>query len=364
LTLQPAGSWRDPLWEHRMTDLATLLTQVQDLLALQGLVLTGNVDILAGSPDDPDSYNAEGGKTGPLGFYALELPDGTTQYYPCLKRLQLDAAAGADPEAVESLLAGKVAEAAAQVVAAQGKVGEAAAQVALADQAKLDAQAAAAGLASTVDQQAHIKSDFDTRRAIAPVGLRDGYPGQPIGVDLASKAVGSVTPSGGLIVGGLEIYSPALYRDGGLAYPLLEDGDGRPILASESRGRLQMRGVTLLPATADRDGSAYRILLEDASRNPLLVSGETGRLLMGGVDLGGVALYRDGRSVAPLLEDSAGKPIVSSDPLGRIFLSGLQIRTSPTCWAWPRPRRASRCWLRRRPVCERFRSRSRSSRRC
>ncbi|MFD1950278.1 tail fiber domain-containing protein [Sphingomonas arantia] len=63
-----------------------LLTGVTDLIARQGGVVGSNGDFYAGTFDDPDSFDANGGKAGPLGYYPMETFDGRTIYFPCLDR--------------------------------------------------------------------------------------------------------------------------------------------------------------------------------------------------------------------------------------------------------------------------------------
>ena len=43
--------------------------------------------LLAGTIDDPDSFDIDGGKTGPLGYYAVQNVNGDTLYVPCIARL-------------------------------------------------------------------------------------------------------------------------------------------------------------------------------------------------------------------------------------------------------------------------------------
>jgi len=48
--------------------------------------------ILSGRIDDPDSFDAAGGRAGPLGYYPLRDASGVTRYRPCLARLAAIAA--------------------------------------------------------------------------------------------------------------------------------------------------------------------------------------------------------------------------------------------------------------------------------
>lgn len=73
--------------------LATLLTQIGAMISRQDGVISANADFYAGTLDDPDSFDASGGKSGVLGFYPLTLATGATVYFPCLARVQAMAAA-------------------------------------------------------------------------------------------------------------------------------------------------------------------------------------------------------------------------------------------------------------------------------
>ncbi|MFD1952106.1 tail fiber domain-containing protein [Sphingomonas arantia] len=88
-----------------MTDTAIpaeLLQGVSTLVGRQGGVIGGNSNFLAGTRDDPDSFNAEGGKTGDLGYYPMQMADGRVVYFPCLDRFTQIAAlivgSGGDPQ--------------------------------------------------------------------------------------------------------------------------------------------------------------------------------------------------------------------------------------------------------------------------
>ncbi|WIA58253.1 hypothetical protein N6H05_10795 [Sphingobium sp. WTD-1] len=115
--------------------------------------------LLAGTLDDPNSFNAEGGKSGALGYYPVINVSGQTIFVPCLARMQAIAAGSADPAALETLLSAQVSAATAQAGVATTKATEAAAQAGLAAAAKNDAQAAAASLAGSVDKVAALDAD-------------------------------------------------------------------------------------------------------------------------------------------------------------------------------------------------------------
>lgn len=68
--------------------LAELLGKNADLFAAYENWSNGQVMLLAGTIDDPASFNAEGGKTGALGYYPVVNVSGQTIYVPCIERLR------------------------------------------------------------------------------------------------------------------------------------------------------------------------------------------------------------------------------------------------------------------------------------
>ncbi|SEQ60771.1 hypothetical protein, partial [Sphingobium sp. YR768] len=66
--------------------LSSLLDRTGTILARQNDWADGQVMLLAGSKDDPDSYNAVGGKVGDLGYYPVRNVNGQTVYMPCIER--------------------------------------------------------------------------------------------------------------------------------------------------------------------------------------------------------------------------------------------------------------------------------------
>jgi hypothetical protein len=111
--------------------LAQLLERNSELFTTYGTWATAQIKLLAGTIDDPDSFNADGGKTGALGYYPVENVSGQTIYVPSLARLQTMAAGGGDLSAIEAVLS-------ATVQAKDGAVG-----------AKEEAAALAQGLAGS-----------------------------------------------------------------------------------------------------------------------------------------------------------------------------------------------------------------------
>ena len=68
--------------------LAELLGKNADLYATYEEWANGQIMLLAGTVDDPDSYDAQGGKIGPLGYYPIVNVSGQTIYVPCIARLK------------------------------------------------------------------------------------------------------------------------------------------------------------------------------------------------------------------------------------------------------------------------------------
>jgi hypothetical protein len=67
--------------------LAALLTQFAALFPTLQNQSTAQILFLSGTTTDPDSFDANGGKTGPLGYYAVVNVSGQTIYMPSLARL-------------------------------------------------------------------------------------------------------------------------------------------------------------------------------------------------------------------------------------------------------------------------------------
>jgi hypothetical protein len=87
------------------TQLAELLGRNADLFAAYEEWANGQIMLLAGTVDDPNSFNAEGGKTGSLGYYPVVNVSGQTIYVPSIARLKLLALGGANAEVLEGLIA-------------------------------------------------------------------------------------------------------------------------------------------------------------------------------------------------------------------------------------------------------------------
>ena len=87
------------------TQLAELLGKNAELFAVYEAWSNANVMLLAGTADDPDSFDENGGKTGPLGYYPVVNVSGQTIYIPSIARLRLIAIGGANEETLAAALA-------------------------------------------------------------------------------------------------------------------------------------------------------------------------------------------------------------------------------------------------------------------
>jgi hypothetical protein len=72
--------------------LAQLLSQNGALYAAYENFSNGQTMLLAGTIDDPNSFDVNGGKTGALGYYPVVNVSGQTIYAPCMARLRAIAA--------------------------------------------------------------------------------------------------------------------------------------------------------------------------------------------------------------------------------------------------------------------------------
>ncbi|MDF0490047.1 hypothetical protein PX554_18085 [Sphingomonas sp. H39-1-10] len=70
--------------------LSAISAQLQAFLATLDNSVNWQILFLAGSTDDPDSFDKDGGKTGALGYYPVVNVSGQTVYMPCLARLSAD----------------------------------------------------------------------------------------------------------------------------------------------------------------------------------------------------------------------------------------------------------------------------------
>ena len=72
------------------TDLAELNARASTILTRQNDWVDGQVALIAGTANDPDSFNQFGGKTGALGYYPVRNVNGQTIFIPCIDRVKAD----------------------------------------------------------------------------------------------------------------------------------------------------------------------------------------------------------------------------------------------------------------------------------
>lgn len=84
--------------------LADLLAKNSDLFAAYEKWSNGQTALLSGTPDDPASFNADGGKTGTLGYYPVVNVNGQTIYVPCMARLQAIALGTSNPAEIDRIV--------------------------------------------------------------------------------------------------------------------------------------------------------------------------------------------------------------------------------------------------------------------
>ncbi|TCP91895.1 hypothetical protein C8J42_103587 [Sphingomonas sp. PP-CE-1A-559] len=87
--------------------LAVLLAQNADLFATYEEWANGQIMLLAGAADDPNSFNEAGGKTGALGYYPVVNVSGQTIYVPCMARLRHIALDGVTDALESSVVSGE-----------------------------------------------------------------------------------------------------------------------------------------------------------------------------------------------------------------------------------------------------------------
>jgi len=68
--------------------LANLLVRQASLYDVLEERQNADILILGGTINDPNSFDQNGGKTGPLGYYPITDVNGTTRFYPCLARMR------------------------------------------------------------------------------------------------------------------------------------------------------------------------------------------------------------------------------------------------------------------------------------
>jgi hypothetical protein len=125
-----------------------LLGKNAELFAAYEEWANAQIMLLAGTVDDPNSFNEAGGKTGVLGYYPVVNVSGQTIYVPCQARLMAIALGGSNAAVLEQLVAqvaGKLAVVENAVAGAGAATALATTKAALAEEkATLAAQKAAA----------------------------------------------------------------------------------------------------------------------------------------------------------------------------------------------------------------------------
>ncbi|MDF0489216.1 hypothetical protein PX554_13830 [Sphingomonas sp. H39-1-10] len=84
--------------------LSQISAQLQAFLATLDNATNWQILFLAGSANDPDSFDKDGGKTGALGYYPIVNVSGQTVFMPCLKRFMEIALGGANAETLAEVL--------------------------------------------------------------------------------------------------------------------------------------------------------------------------------------------------------------------------------------------------------------------
>lgn len=121
--------------------LSDLLSRNAGLFSAYETWANGQTKLLSGTVDDPNSFNATGGKTGALGYYPVTNVSGQTVYVPSLARLNATAQGAVDPSVIENLLGASIGTVQAAASAATGAAAQATSKAQLA----IDAANAATG---------------------------------------------------------------------------------------------------------------------------------------------------------------------------------------------------------------------------
>lgn len=73
-------------------ELSDLVAKTSTVILRQEALTNGQIAVVTGTADDPDSFDKDGGKVGPLGYYPFDNPNGDTIYIPSLDRVKEDMA--------------------------------------------------------------------------------------------------------------------------------------------------------------------------------------------------------------------------------------------------------------------------------
>jgi hypothetical protein len=200
--------------------LAVLLAQNADLFATYEEWANGQIMLLAGTIDDPNSFNEAGGKTGALGYYPVVNVSGQTIYVPSLARLRALALGGENAEGFEEL----VAQVGGKLAAVDEKITSVDQHLASKDDAIAAATVAAARLNAYPDAPTSLPLSIAQRAAVEAVAYVDftSKPdGFPPGVLDTGQAADFTFNAGGrraaISAGRLVVYNRASAGTGGLA---------------------------------------------------------------------------------------------------------------------------------------------------
>ncbi len=238
----------------------------------------GQIMLLAGTVDDPESFNADGGKDGALGYYPVVNVSGQTVYVACMARLRALALGGANAETLDALLATTIAK-----LTAVDSASQAAASAAQAATTKIgETEAARAAAQNVVDAGAAILGAKD-----AAIGARD------IAVSAAAKAVETFDTSGRWFHRRQQIAFAVVDRAYRPSTVVFTDGTSRDYSTSRDEivaARFAAAGITIAPATERLYLLRQQIVTADVS-----ASGKVFRASM----LGGAAYPPIAAAIAP-----------------------------------------------------------------
>jgi len=275
--------------------LAVLLAQNADLFATYEEWANAQIMLLTGTIDDPESFDADGGKVGALGYYPVVNVSGQTLYVACLARLRAIALGGANADTLAELtqaVAGKIAG----IDAAITELGETTSQkVAEVDDAIAASSAArtltvqATGAATVATAAAQQKADQIGDISLArdqAVGAADTSSRTAISInaklttisDRSGYAGGWQTPSGLMGLGFRITDLRPIFGNGGDVVGRIEAAE--VTLAANLPG-IQAAGQGLLLVNAPRSGIAFAVRFPDGSM-PWHVDSIKGRFFANG----------------------------------------------------------------------------------
>lgn len=200
--------------------LSDLLAKNAALFAAYGEWSAGQIMLLAGTADDPNSFDKDGGKTGALGYYPVVNVSGQTIYVPCIARLKEIALGGANAETLAEVL------------------GTANTKLALVDQA-LDATAGAIGDAAAKAAYAGSQGDYAKQQALL-IGDISAAVAATGSAQQAAEEAALAAAAAGKATGALIYAAPSGVVVPGFPNPivLIElDGNMRPVSLRDANNR-------------------------------------------------------------------------------------------------------------------------------